>query len=290
MEHTLARSSPSQRPVALLTGASRGIGRATALRLASDGFDLVLTGRSVERPVSHGGHELSGHLLEVAERAEAEGVRVIHARIDLLDGESIDRAVASGLDAFGQIDAVVHCATHVSAGMRDDVLGLDLEALEESLRANVVGTTRLAQRVLPGMLAQGAGVWISLVSGASVLDPPQRVDEGGWGYLYGAQKAALYRLAGVLNTEYGARGLRAYNLQPGIVSTEVLRKSLGHDGPLESDWGIAPPEVPAAVIHWLIREDRAGERLGRGVNAQKLCRELGLVEGWNAPTEPSRTG
>jgi NAD(P)-dependent dehydrogenase (short-subunit alcohol dehydrogenase family) len=287
-EPGLTTQTSNVRPVALLTGASRGIGRATALRLAEDGFDLVLTGRSLDAPVAHGGHRLDGDLSEVAALAETRGARSVSARLDLLEGASIDAAVGAGLAAFGRIDAVVHCATHVAEGQQADVLSLPLEALEESLRANIVGTTRLVQRVLPGMLERGAGVWISLVSGASVLDPPRPAEAGGWGYLYAAQKSALYRLAGVLNTEYGARGLRAYNLQPGVVATEVLRKSLGHDGPLEEAWGIAPPEVPAAVIHWLIREDREGHQLGRGVNAQKLCGELGLIEGWSAPTPPAR--
>ncbi len=267
---------PEPRPVALITGASRGIGRATARRLAASGFDLVVSGRSVDAPAVHGGHRLSGTLDEVAREVRERGVRAELAALDLLDGASIDAAVARGLEAFGRIDAVVHSATHAPHGMQSDVLTLPLETLEESLRANVVGSTRLAQRVLPGWLERGSGVWISLVSGASVVDPPRRADDGGWGFLYAAQKAALYRLAGVLNTEYGERGVRAYNLQPGIVATEILRKTLGHAGPLEADWGIAEPEVPAAVIDWLIREDDGGDHLGGGVQAQTLFGELGL--------------
>ncbi len=280
MTHALSTSrpqSPPQGPVALITGASRGIGRATALRLANAGFDLVLTGRSVHSPKSHGGHMLSGTLDDVAKEVQSAGASTCIAALDLLDGASIDQAVVDGLATFGRIDVVVHAATFATVAMQDEILTLPLDALEESLQANVVGSTRLAQRVLPGMLEQGSGVWISLVSGASVLDPPHRARDGGWGFLYGAQKAALYRLAGVLNTEYGDRGIRAYNLQPGIVSTEILRASLGTGGPLEKDWGIAPPETPAAVIQWLIEEDLAGERLGQGVHAQKLAKELHLA-------------
>jgi len=260
-----------------VTGASRGIGRATSLRLARAGFDLVLCGRSVDQPVAHGRHALQGTLLEVARDVEAAGGAAQTAALDLLDADSIDAAVEAGLTRFGRIDAVVHAATHVAAGMQDDVLSLSLDALEASLRANVVGSTQLAQRVLPGMIERGAGVWISLVSGASVLDPPHRADAGGWGFLYGSQKAALYRLAGVLNTEFGDRGVRAYNLQPGVVDTEVLRKSLGADGVIAQEWGIAPPEVPAAVIEWLIVADIDGNHLKGGVHAQALHKELGLT-------------
>ena len=275
MAHDDAKSSPSH-PVALLTGASRGIGRATALRLARAGYDLVLTGRSVEAPRSHGGHLLQGTLDDTAQASEALGAAVVVAAFDLLEGPSIDRAVEEGLAAFGRIDVVVHCATHAGPGMQDEVLTLPLDALEDSLRANVVGSTRLAQQVLPGMIERRRGVWISLVSGASVLDPAHRANEGGWGFMYAAQKAALYRLAGVLNTEYGDRGIRAYNLQPGVVETEILRASLGTKGPLEQAWGIAPPDVPASVIEWLIREDLSGKYLGRGVNSRELAKELGL--------------
>jgi NAD(P)-dependent dehydrogenase (short-subunit alcohol dehydrogenase family) len=277
----------NDRPVALITGASRGIGAATALRLARRGYDLVLSGRSVDKPVEHGGHALSGVLTEVAKETKALGARSIVARLDLLDGASIEAAVRAGLDGFGRIDAVVHCATHVAKVATHDLLATTPEDLEESLGANVVGSFRLMQSALPSMLERGAGVWISLVSGASVLDPPHRASEGGWTYVYGAQKAGLYRLAGSLNTEYGAKGIRAYNLQPGIVSTEILRKSLGTDGPLEDAWGASPPEVPAAVIEWLIDEDREGAHLGKGVHAQRLCGELGLVEGYRHK-EPTR--
>ncbi|MCP4908198.1 MAG: SDR family oxidoreductase [bacterium] len=271
----------SKRPVAFVTGASRGIGRASALRLAEAGFDLVLTGRSVSQPVDHGGHALRGSLREVEKESAAHGAAAVCASLDLLDPASIRAAVASGLERFGRIDAVVHSATHIADGNADDVLALKLDALDESLRANVVGSTCLMQAVLPKMIERGAGVWISLVSGAAVLDPPHRASEGGWGFLYGSQKAALFRLAGVVNSEFGDRGIRAYNLQPGIVSTEVLRKSFVSDGPLEEVWGVAPPEIPAAVIEWLITQDLEGARLGRGVVAQKLCAELGLVEGWH---------
>lgn len=268
------------RPVALLTGASRGIGAATALRLAARGFDLVLTGRSVDRPVAHGGFELEGRLRDVARVATESGARVCVAPLDLLDADSIVRAVGRGVESFGRIDAVVHAATHITTTRGEEILETPPEALAEALEANVVGSFRLLHAVLPQMLDAEHGVWISLVSGASVLDPPFPAREGGWTYVYGAQKAALYRLAGSLNTEYGDRGLRAYNLQPGVVATEVLRRSLGTDGPLEAAWGAAPPEVPAAVIEWLICEDAQGEHLGGGVHAQRLCAELGLVEGW----------
>lgn len=268
------------RSVALITGASRGIGASSAVRLAKAGFDLVLTGRSVEQPVPHGGFSLAGSVRGVAAEVEALGATTIVSGIDLLDLDSIDAAVDAGMNRFGRIDAVVHSATHITTIGAEDILETDAGALAESLMANVVGSMRLLQRALPNMIERGAGVWISLVSGAGVLDPPHRASEGGWTYVYGAQKAGLYRLAGSVNTEYGAQGIRAYNLQPGIVATEVLRKSLGSDGPLEDIWGASPPEVPAAVIEWLILNDVNGDHLGKGVHAQRLCGELGLVEGW----------
>ncbi len=277
------------RPVALLTGASRGIGAATALRLAARGFDLVLTGRSVDRPVAHGGFALGGVLRDVERDARTGGAEVVVAPLDLLDPGSIEAAARVGLERFGRIDAVVHAATHITTTAGEDLLETPPEALSEALEANVVGSFRLLRAVLPGMLERGRGVWISLVSGASVLDPPYRAREGGWTYVYGAQKAGLYRLAGSLNTEYGELGLRAYNLQPGVVATEVLRRSLGTDGPLEAVWGAAPPEVPAAVIEWLICEDTAGEHVRGGVHAQQLCAELGLVEGWSYVAPGSRS-
>ena len=96
-----------------------------------------------------------------------------------------------------------------------------------------------------------------------MVDPPLKLAAGGWSFAHGATKAALHRMAGILHLEYGDRGIRAYNLEPGLVRSESLIASLGEDTELEK-MGVksAPVEVPAAVIRWLCTADEAASMSG----------------------------
>ena len=77
------------------------------------------------------------------------------------------------------------------------------------------------------MIQRGGGIIISLTTGGAEYDPPMPVLKGGWGFGYGASKAAFHRLAGILNAELGEKGIRAFNLQPGVVTTEALLATMG---------------------------------------------------------------
>ena len=135
------------------------------------------------------------------------------------------------------------------------------------------------------MLNRGSGTVISLTSGAAENDPPVPVWEGSWGFSYGASKAAFHRLAGILNIELGHRGICSYNLEPGVVTSEGLVATLGRNGLLESRYGGAPPEVPAAVIRWLATESEAKDFSGKTIFAQSFCRKRALVPGWPSSEE-----
>ena len=87
------------------------------------------------------------------------------------------------------------------------------------------------------------------------------------------------RNAGVLGVEHKGSGVAFFDVEPGFVLTELMQQSQLRAGFAEQ-WGGAPPQVPAAVIAWLLTESAAESWHGRMVSAQKLCKELGLVEGW----------
>jgi NAD(P)-dependent dehydrogenase (short-subunit alcohol dehydrogenase family) len=93
-------------------------------------------------------------------------------------------------------------------------------------------------------------------------------------------EAGFHRLAGILNVELGEKGIRAFGLQPGMVTTEALMATLGENSEMATAYGSAPPEVPAAVIRWLATKPDANEFLGKTVHAQNLARKKGLVPGW----------
>ncbi|MFO8010727.1 MAG: SDR family oxidoreductase [Dehalococcoidia bacterium] len=281
-----------QRKVAFITGASRGIGRAAAVTMAETGFDVVITARTVKQGQRHehmlstaDGRPLPGSLEETEKLVRGQGREALVLPIDLLDTASIDMAVDSVIAEWGRVDVLVNNATFQGSGINVPFEELELGDLRRVFEANVLAPFHLTKRVVELMLRFGGGVIISLTTGGAEHDPPMPVWKGSWGFGYGASKAAFHRLAGILNMELGGKGIRAYNLNPGVVTTEALLATLGGDSDMAASYGSAPPEVPAAVIRWLATEPEASEYLGKTVHAQSVCRKRGLVTGW--PPEQS---
>lgn len=274
--------------VAVVTGASRGIGKATAIALAEAGFDLVLAARTVRSGDEHpdmvrnaDGSALPGSLEETRDAVVAMGRRARLQRLDLLETPTIEALVDDTLADWGRIDVLVNNAIYQGPGLTADFLDGSIEELEKVFQGNVVAQTRLTRLVLPGMLARGRGIVVNLTSEAGMVDPPLKLAEGGWSFAHGATKAALHRMVGILHLEYGDRGIRAYNLEPGLVRSESLIASLGESTALER-MGIrsAPVEVPAAVIRWLCTAQEAVAMSGQNIHAQPFCKRNQLLPGW----------
>jgi NAD(P)-dependent dehydrogenase (short-subunit alcohol dehydrogenase family) len=276
------------KPVAFVTGASRGIGKATALALAERGYDLAISARTVS-----GGerHEYSptaqrsllrampGSLDETARLASERGARVSALPMDLLDRESTRSAARAALAAFGRVDVLVNNAIYQGPGVMDRALELDLEHVSRVFLGNVTHQLLVVQELLPQMLARKSGAVVNLVSAAGMGDPPP--GSGAWGFAYGASKAALIRMAGVLASEHAGAGVSFFNLEPGLVLTESMREQGLTDELLRAvPGGGAPPTVPAAVIAWLVTSPDAAKWHGKTLHAQAAARELRLVPGW----------
>ena len=282
------------RPVALVTGASRGIGKASCLALARSGHDLVACARTVEagdqfdhRVHNPDGSALPGSLEETRAEVEELGVDVLTQRLDLLDRASMDAAVAGAIDRFGRIDVLVNNAIYQGEGLTDDFLEGSLDAMARVFEGNVLAQVYLTRLVLPHMFEKGGGIIINMTSAAGMTDPPVKLADGGWSFAHGATKAALHRMAGILQLEYGDRGIRAYNLEPGLVRSESLIASMGEVTRLEA-LGIpsAPVEVPGAVVAWLATDPEAEALAGQNVHAQPFCAKRKLLDGW-PPPEPA---
>ncbi len=274
--------------IAVVTGASRGIGKATALALADAGFDLVLAARTVKSGDEHpdmvrnaDGSALPGSLEETRDEVLGKGRRARLQRLDLLETPTIQALVEDTLAELGRIDVLVNNAIYQGPGLMADFLEGSIEELEKVFQGNVIAQVRLTRLVLHGMLERGSGVIVNLTSQAGMVDPPLKLAHGGWGFAHGATKAALHRMAGILHLEYGDRGIRAYNLEPGLVRSESLIASLGEDTELEK-MGVksAPVEVPAAVIRWLCTAEDAIAMSGQNVYAQPFCKKNALLPGW----------
>ncbi|MEX0665480.1 MAG: SDR family oxidoreductase [Acidimicrobiia bacterium] len=274
-------------PVALVTGASRGIGKSCALYLAEAGFDVALGARTLVEGEAreHSStiqrsdmRPLPGSLETTAALVQERGRRALPVFLDLLARPTLEDAVASVLDEWGAIDVLVNNGRYIGPGHMDRFLDTPIELLEKQIEANVIAPMVLAQFVLPQMIERGKGVIVDITSAAGYGDPPAPPGEGGWGMGYGVSKGAFHRIAGVLAVELAPLGIRAYNVQPGFVATERMAMDMGEFG-FDASLG-APPDVVGAVVAWLVTDPEAEGMNGVNIEAQDFCRERGLVPGW----------
>ena len=179
---------------AVVTGASSGIGAATAERLAAEGFDVVLGARRLDR------------LRELAERV---GGRALP--LDVTDPASVETFVA----ALDRVDVLVN-----NAGGSFDmapVAEADLDSWERTYEVNVLGTVRLTKALLPALLASGAGDVVFMSSTAALISY-----EGGASYT--AAKHAVHTLAETMRLELVGQPLRIIEIAPGMVRTEEFSR------------------------------------------------------------------
>jgi NAD(P)-dependent dehydrogenase (short-subunit alcohol dehydrogenase family) len=274
----------SQDAVALVTGASRGIGKATAIALAAKGYDVALGARTVHegdgrddaRPDAE---PLPGSLEETADEVESLGVRALPVRMDLHDRASLRSAVTTVIDTWGRIDVLVNNAVDTGPGSMTTVADTTIEDYERKLEGNFLAQMVLIEAVLPHLLEQGEGIVVDITSAAGISDPPAPAGEGGWGLAYAASKAAFHRVAAHLAVEFGPRGLLAFNVEPGMVMTEKMainQRAMG----LENRFPVAPPSVPASVVAWLCTSPDATAHNGETFTAQKFAKEQGLHDPW----------
>ena len=275
------------RPVALVTGASRGIGAATAIAFAKAGWRIVIAARTVHELQTQNhqlrytdGQLLRGSLSETAQIIQACGAEVLIQHMDLMDTPSMDAAVESTLKAFGRIDVLINNAVYQDREINAMLLDLDDEALERSLLGNVVAPFHLVKKVLPHMIAQGGGKIVNVGSGAGQYDPPMAANAGGWGFAYGASKAGMGRLAGCINREWGRKGIVAFSVNPGFVSTEAAQATLGLDAELSKRFGAASPEAIANSLVWLVSNASAVELTQKPnlIDLQSLIKTHQLAE------------
>jgi NAD(P)-dependent dehydrogenase (short-subunit alcohol dehydrogenase family) len=274
--------------VAFITGASRGIGKASAIALAEAGYDVVVTARTVREgekynygPTAASAESIAmpGSISLTAEEVRKRGREALAIRLDLLDHASIDAAIEQTLRQWGHIDVLVNNGIYQGPGVADQFLDVTEEMVKKVFEGNVFAQIYITQKILPGMLQRGRGVVINVTSPVGVRDPGAPSGQGGWGLGYGASKAAFYRIAGILRAELGQRGIRAYNVNPPLVLTEAHKVLYGGET-FGTRFGDAPATVPAAAIVWLATAPEAEAMNGQTINSWEICAERRLVAGW----------
>lgn len=200
--------------VAIVTGASRGIGKAIAIGFAREGARVVLAARSVDR--KKGG--LEGTIHDTAEEIEAAGGQALAARCDVTDEASVGAMVEAAASRFGRVDVLVNNA---GVAFFHPVAETPLRRWETVLKVNLTGAFLCARGVLPGMKEQRSGSIINISS----LAADER--DGGTvptGVAYAVAKAGLDRFTYGLAVEHGKHNIAVNGLKPKEpVDTEGMR-------------------------------------------------------------------
>ena len=270
--------------VAVVTGASRGIGKATAVALAAAGFDVAITARTVHEgegvdDSDKGGGTVPGSLDTTAAAVERTGRRALSVPMDLMDRATLGAAIERVLTEWGRIDVLVNNAVHTGPGSMTRFDDTTVEMIETKLEANAVAPVVLIKAVLPHMVERGSGTIVNVTSAVAINDPEMPAGEGGWGAAYAMSKGAFHRLAGILAVEYRDNGILVFNIEPGYVVTERMEVNAQALG-LEGVYPGAPPSVPASVIAWCASSPDAVEMNGQTILAQRFAKQRGLHPEW----------
>jgi short-subunit dehydrogenase len=192
--------------VVLITGASAGIGQATARRFAAAGAKVVLVARSAEP------------LQNLAAEIRAHGNEVLVRPTDMRDLNDIPRMVAEAYAHFGRIDILINNAGQAVAGT---VADLNIEDFRAVLELNVMGPLRAMQSVIPFLRKGGGGIIINVSSMVSKMFLPGLAG-------YAATKSALNTISGTARLELAPENIRVITMYPRMTATNFGENSIGN--------------------------------------------------------------
>ena len=277
MVHT---KNTNRRPVAMVTGASRGIGRGISIALAKSGYDLVITGRTVVEGTAVNpatGRMLSGSLATTAAQASGHGAAVAIIEADILNLDDVEPSFKRCLTACNDhIDLLINNAVYVGPGNDIRFADTNPDDIVRRSNGNLVAPLLLTHAFLQHALSNPRhpetgwrATILNVTSDAGQHTPERTADDGGWSLMYAATKAGFHRMADMLALEYGNDGIRSLNINPGLVATERVL-----DSGANLEWiarnGVAPEVIGDAVAR--LAADPQVEN-GAYVHAQIYLRE-----------------
>ncbi len=236
--------------VAVVTGASSGIGRATALELARRGAVVVAVARR---------EELLQSLV-----AEIGGTRASYRVCDVAAHEDVVAAAESVLAEHGRIDVLVDNA---GAPLHRAFAESSVAELQQVMQVNYMGTVHWMKAVLPAMAAQGRGAIVNVASTAGAV--PWTWEAG-----YSASKAAVIALTEAVAPELALLGVHCGWVNPGLVRTEIFSEEAMRHVPRGVQRAFLEPATVARAICTVIEEERAGLTVPRLMGVPPLVRQL----------------
>jgi NAD(P)-dependent dehydrogenase (short-subunit alcohol dehydrogenase family) len=234
--------------VVMITGASRGLGRALTLAFAKEGAKLAICSRSQES------------LLRVKEEAESIGAPVLVVTADISNPRDVERFVAMTEEAYGQIDVLINNASILGPSPMPLLLDYPEEDFAEVLRVNAISPFLVTRRVIPGMLERNEGSIINVTSEAG------NTGYAGWG-AYGISKFAVEGLTQTWADELSETNVRVNMVDPGEMDTEMHQLAVPN-----CDYPLAKPEEVVDIFLYL-----ASER-SKGINGQRFEAQSEEVE------------
>ena len=228
-------AAPKERRVAVITGGSRGIGGACAIRLAEEERDIVIADILEEEAAN------------VVKEIEQMGQRALFIKTDVTDFAAVQSMVDQTIEAFGRLDILICCAGIL--GMEAPFHEQSVEQFDKVMRINVYGVYHAHQAAIPHMLERGWGRCVTITSGAR-LGATNVVP-------YGVSKGAVYSFVGALGNAYPKQGVFVNGVEPGRALTEMVvpRFSAEHlANPGIPIGRYSDPEELAEVIEFLCSE------------------------------------
>ncbi|MCL8014903.1 SDR family NAD(P)-dependent oxidoreductase [Streptomyces sp. AS02] len=230
----------------LVTGAASGIGRATTLRLLAEGARVVATDVAAEG------------LAETAELADKAGTgqRLTTAALDVSDENAVNVVVADTVAGLGGLDALVNVAGMLRGAHTHEC---SLELWNQVIAVNLTGTFLVTRAALPALLETGMGVVVNFSSTSAQFAHPFMA-------AYSASKGGILSFTHAIAQEYGKRGLRAVNVNPGSISSGIT-ENIFSLMPEDTDWnlmgkltpaigeGFGSPDTVAGVVAMLVSDD-----------------------------------
>jgi NAD(P)-dependent dehydrogenase (short-subunit alcohol dehydrogenase family) len=215
----------------LVTGASRGLGRALFTRFAQAGARVVGVARS------------EPDITRVAAELRARGHEAHGFAADIADKHAIYPIAGAAAALVGPIDVLVHNASTLGPTPLAALLDTECEEFAQVLEVNLLGPFRLSKALVGSMLLRGSGLVVHVSSDAAVVPYPR------WG-AYGVSKAAFDQLARVWATELEGSGVRLLSIDPGEMDTDMHRQALPDADPTT----LARPDAVAERIVALVRQ------------------------------------